>query len=86
MRVVRLHLPQWRGSQFDPWEEAAGEWHAVLLLLPFAVVSTGSRAHCSRYWSRSRSRWCSAVGGPAMPSSSYADAGERPRLVVCLMR
>ena len=27
-----------------------------------------------------------AVGGPAMPSSSYADTGERPRLVVWLMR
>jgi hypothetical protein len=26
-----------------------------------------------------------AVGGPAMLSSSYADAGERPRLVVWLM-
>jgi hypothetical protein len=38
VRVVRVRLPQWRGSQFDPWEEAAGEWHGVLLLLPFAVV------------------------------------------------
>ena len=38
VRVVRIRFPKWRPSDFDPWGEACGEWHGVLLLLPLAVV------------------------------------------------
>lgn len=38
MRIVRVRFPKWRPSDFDPWEEACGEWHGVVLLLPLAVV------------------------------------------------
>ena len=38
VRIVRVRFPKWRPSDFDPWEEACGEWHGVLLLLPLALV------------------------------------------------
>jgi hypothetical protein len=38
VRIVRVRFPQWRPSDFDPWEEACGERHGVLLLLPLALV------------------------------------------------
>ena len=38
VRAIRVRFPKWRPSDFDPWEEACGEWHGVLLLLPLAVV------------------------------------------------
>jgi hypothetical protein len=35
---MRVRLPKWRPSDFDPRGEACGEWHGVLLLLPLAVL------------------------------------------------
>jgi hypothetical protein len=38
VRIVVFASPKWRPSDFDPWEEACGERHGVLLLLPLALV------------------------------------------------
>jgi hypothetical protein len=65
----------------------------LLVALPFALVlSLFSRTR----WIEAETRWpapilvrwrtTAAHAEAAMPSSSYADAGERPRLVVWLMR